>query len=170
MSVMRVTKTHCLVAGCATTFLLSAAQSLEGTPKPWLPLPIHWLVSAIVLYGFPWPIRLLLVFSLVPFVYFLSLRAIWDSQRFERIVLATSLAFAALSLLYFASSWSLGLRYQGYTHTLIVAVENLLGIAIVIALAWTGLRHGARQRSAVAYFAMFTMLSWCAFPYLGEMI
>ncbi|WP_337658273.1 hypothetical protein, partial [Sphingorhabdus sp. Alg231-15] len=62
-----------------------------------------------------------------------------------------------------------GIRYQGELHTQIVAIENIVSFAIVTGLAIYAHLRKIRTGTLLANFSLFTLLSWCAFPYLGEL-
>ena len=72
-----------------------------------------------------------------------------------------------LSILYFISSWRLGLRYQGVGHTHAVLVVNV-GWAAVLVWAFVRTRKtGASFRTSL--FVHWMLFAWYAFPYLGEL-
>ena len=160
------TKNQWLFAGAAVLVLLCATLLLDN-PEPWLPWPTHQALIAFLSDN--WPVRVLPVLVVVPILYITSLSAIWNVRRFAGIVLGASLLLGLVSAIYLIGSWPYGLRWQGLSHTLIVTGINVVGVSLVLALAWTGFRRKSQQLSVAAYFGIFAMLSWCAFPYLGEL-
>lgn len=160
------TKNQWLFAGAAVLVLLCATFLLDN-PKPWLPWPTHQALIAFLSDN--WPARVLPILLIVPVLYLTSLSVIWNARHLAAIVLGASLLFSLLSAVYLIGSWPYGLRWQGLSHTLIVTSINVIGVSLVLALAWAGFRRKSRQLSVAAYFGAFAMLSWCAFPYLGEL-
>jgi len=73
------------------------------------------------------------------------------------------------SLVFFCSSWSYGIRWQGLRYTATLAIINL---ALALVAAWLG-RNAYRQRTYSYRFAFTLLLCiwfvWFSFPWLGEM-
>jgi hypothetical protein len=73
------------------------------------------------------------------------------------------------SVIFFATSWSYGVKYQGLSYTVTLAVINL-GLACTA--VWLGL-NAFRLRTYRYRFAftlqLCTWFVWFAFPWLGEM-
>ena len=160
--VMRVNQDRVLwvFGGAAVLVALSSSLLWSGVMSPVVPMPLHQILLAwTTTFGF---------LVVVPAIYLITLWRLWNSKRFPVAVLVVSLALAAMSALYFVSAWDYGVRYQGLEHTRIVAAENAIGLVVVLSLALVGFRLGAVKAQLAAYFLIFAMLSWCAFPYLGE--
>ena len=147
--------------GAAVLVALSSSLFWARVMSPIAPMPMHQVLLAWTT-GFG-------SLVVVPAIYLGTLLWLWNSKRFRLVVLALSLALAVLSALYFVSAWDYGVRYQGVEHTRIVAAENAVGLAVALSLAFIGFRARAAKAQLAAYFLVFAMLSWCAFPYLGEL-
>jgi hypothetical protein len=147
--------------GAVVLAVLCSSVRWSGVMTPWAPWPVYQ-----VLLAWTTGIGLLLV---MPAIYVGTALWLWDSPNRGRKVLWVSVAFALLSVVYLANAWDVGARFQGATHTRIVVEENAVGLIVVLFLAVIGLRPRAQQSQIAALFLVFAMLSWCAFPYLGEL-
>jgi hypothetical protein len=85
------------------------------------------------------------------------------------VVLLLALLSALMSILYFRAAWEYGAKYQGLDHTRIVAVQNLVCFGAAIVLSTLAVVRHSRPLALSANFLLFATLSWCAFPYLGEL-
>lgn len=128
---------------------------------PWAPWPIYQ-----VLLAWTTGIGFLLV---MPVIYVGTALWFWDSPDRGWKTFWVSAAFAVLNVAYLVSAWDDGTRWQGAMHTRIVVAENAVGLVIVLVLALMSLRPRAQLLQSAALFLVFAMLSWCAFPYLGEL-
>ncbi len=157
----RTSKILWLAAGTLVLAILSGLMLSVGVMTPLVPMPMHQVLLAWILgYGF---------IIVLPLCYLISLPLLWRLKAFGNIVIFSALIFASLSVVWFSSSWEFGQKYQGLVHTRIVAIENAIGIAAVLFLAIVGLVRESLHLQTAAYFLIFVMLSWCAFPYLGEL-
>ena len=156
-----------LVLGTGVLVLLSVSTILGNLPAPWAPWPTHQIVLGLLAQGRF--LELLLPVLLVPILYSATGVTLWNAKNSGVVVLCVSSAFLIVSVIYLVGSWSYGVRWQGLSHTIIVSAVNIVGVSIVAALAWLGFRQGSKRRQREAYFIMFAMLSWCAFPWLGEL-
>lgn len=132
-----------------------------GAPNVWVPMPLP-----IVLVGF---ITSVLFPFVTPALYLLTLRLSSVSRHFAKIVLALVIVLSALNIMYFHSAWEYGVEYQGFEHTRIVAMQNIVGFSIAMIIAVLAIVKGSSSRAYAANFFLFMLLSWCAFPYLGEL-
>lgn len=89
-----------------------------------------------------------------------------------RIPTRSMILFFLISTLdawYFAVGWGYGVEYQGTQHTLIFAIINAV-IGMVLFGIWRRNRCAHSRRSCIVFHGLlFCWLSWCAFPYLGEL-
>lgn len=158
---MEFSQKQWMYGGAAVLASVSALLFIGGVPNVWAPMPLPIVIVAF------------LTFILFPFVtpalYMLVLRFFSSSKNFTKIVLALVVGLGALNTLYFQSSWKYGLKYQGPEHTKIVALENLIGFGLALVLAVIALAKGSRPLALSANLFLFILLSWCAFPYLGEL-
>jgi hypothetical protein len=144
--------------------LLSGVSSLifsAGSMKVWAPLPVYLVILGWILFFLP------LLFT--PALYLLSTKLSAKSKYFSIITISLSVIFGVLNLMYFCNAWSYGVRWQGAEYTKFVAIENIVGFGIVLILSiWSHLKKSQNGIYA-ANLILFALLSWCAFPYLGEL-
>jgi hypothetical protein len=149
-----------LWGGAVATTVLSSVLFMGNGPSVLRPMPVHQVVLALVMGG-------AFVFVL-PVIYLVTLAYLWERRSFAQVSLAASLVVAGLSVVWFVNSWEFGISYQGVGHTVAVAALNAVAIVAAVALALVGWRRQLRQMQASAYLTVFVVLSWCAFPFLGE--
>ncbi|NQY01981.1 MAG: hypothetical protein HRT76_01760 [Halieaceae bacterium] len=158
---MELSHKQWMYGGAALLAAVSTIIVLGGGPNAWVPMPLPIvLVAAITLIPFSF---------VTPALYILVLKLSSSSVHFPRIVLYLVAVFGVLNILYFQSAWEYGIKYQGPEHTKIVAVENIAGFGIALAIAITALAKGSRPLAYAANLTLFVLLSWCAFPYIGEL-
>jgi hypothetical protein len=151
-----VTKRQWLFVG--TVVLVLLCTSLFGGRSALTPYPAHQILLAFSMrYGF---------LVVLPITYLASLAVLWNSRWLGPIVLGAAALFATLSIAWFIFSWD---DVRNYQDALIVVFENAIGISLVLASSIVGFLRSARQMQVAAYFGLFAMLSWCAFPYFGEL-
>ena len=148
--------------GGALLIVISSIVVWSGYPKLWSPMPVP-----LVIVGWVMPPLSLLV---TPALYLLLTRLLWGHERFPKIVLALILVFGFLNFLWIWVAWEHGLKYQGNLHTTVIAIENFLSFTFVLVLSLLSLRHKSLFLAQAANLVLFVVLSWCAFPYLGEMM
>ena len=149
-----------MYGGAVLIALISSLPLTQDYMSPWVPMPVYLVVLVWLLF-----FGSILV---LPLIYLLEFKAIANSAYFGRVVLILSVVLAGLDAWYFYRSWEYGLKWQGERHTQIVAIENLAGFAILIALATLGAVKKSRPILLTANLFLFGLLAWCAFPYLGE--
>ena len=154
-----------MYGGALAIVLISSLILTVGVMNPFVPMPIYQVILA-------WIIS---IFSILvmPLIYLLEMKLISQSKHFSIIVTALITILALLNLKYFWGAWDYGLKYQGELHTQIVAIENVVGFSIALAISIWSLKNKNKNKntvaSYVANFILFALLSWCAFPYLGEL-
>ena len=150
-----------MIGGGVAIFCLSSLLFLVGVMNPFVPMPLYMVVMAWILsYGF---------LAVMPTIYILEFKLLSKRSYFGRIVLISALSFAALNAYYFTQAWGYGYKYQGEFHTKIVAVENFVGFVVLVVMAYFGMSKNSKKLQNSANLLLFLLLSWCAFPYLGEM-
>lgn len=154
-------------AGLSLIFVPVAGVLVMTLPYGYLlyPLPLVVAVPAMLLPG-----ASTLLAGLIPALLFWA----WSFHLFRgatRLPVKSAFLFwvlVALTLLYFAFSWSYGVVWQGYLHVFVVVGFNLVSIYIL----WRFLRNAKIQTSfrhnLIFHWALFAWLGWLAFPYLGE--
>ena len=133
---------------------------LDG-PSIIAPAPIFLVILAWIIWLFA-----LLV---LPAIYFATAYFGMRWSRYPALVLGMVLLFAALNIWYFVNAWSYGIKWQGESHTYAVTIINAICFAIVGILAVLGVAKNSMNAARNAHLALFVVLSWCAFPYLGEL-
>ncbi len=150
-----------MYGGAIILAAVSGTIVLGGVPNVWTPMPFPIvLVAILTLVLFPF---------VTPVLYMLVLKFLSPSIHFAKIVLGLVATFAFLNTLYFKSSWDYGVKYQGLEHTRIVAMENAIGFGLLTVVAVIALVTDSRKLAYAANLLLFVLLSWCAFPYLGEL-
>lgn len=150
-----------MIGGGVAIFCASSLLFLAGTMNPFVPMPLYMVVMAWFLsYGF---------LAVMPAIYILELKLLGKKSYFGRAVLISALFVAVLNTYYFTQAWRYGYQYQGELHTKIVAVENISGFVVLLVIAYVGMSKNSKKLQYSANLLLFLLLSWCAFPYLGEM-
>lgn len=154
------------LAWCVRGSIAVGAAGLLVYPLkgPWLlaPTPIF-----LVLLG--WEIGIL-AFLILPAVYFVTAHYGMRWNHYPALVLGMALLFAALNIWYFVNAWSYGIKWQGEAYTFVMAALNAICFGVVIGLAGVGVAKSSAKATRIAHLALFVVVSWCAFPYLGEML
>ncbi len=146
-----------------TLILLAISYSMLSTnvPEPWNPMPIY-----LVILG--WVTGYFYMF-VVPAIYIIWTSLVSNHNRFADFVFAAVLLVAFLDILYFLSSWQSGLQYQGKQHTILTSSLNVVCFGAALFLALKAKLIKSKPLTYSANLVMFCILSWQAFPYLGEM-
>jgi len=149
------------VRGAIAIGIVGAMIFFVGGPSIVAPMPIFLVLLA-------WAISFLAVLVL-PMIYFLSAYFGVRLRKYPAYVLALVLLVASLNIWYFTEAWSYGVKWQGDTHTHTVAILNVVSFGIVGFIAAQGAWQDSVKQAKIAHFCLFVVLSWCAFPYLGEL-
>ena len=148
--------------GAFVLFIVSCSILFAGQgPTIFAPTPLHLLLL------------LLLTFILFPFatpvLYLLSIRYLYPKQNASYLVLTIVLVISALDFWYISSSWELGVRYQGLSHTKTVATLNVIVLSFILLLSIVAIKMGSKRLTKQANYGLLLALSWCLFPYFGEL-
>lgn len=142
---------------------IAAVSSLlfsVGRMNAFVPMPLHMVILAWTFsYGFV---------VVIPVIYMVEFAFLHHKKYFGKLVLIASVVFSILSVVYFFKSWEYGVKYRGESHSIIVAIENIVGFISLIVLAYLGVRRKSKVMQYAANLLLFLLLSWCVFPYLGE--
>ena len=150
-----------MIGGALILFALSALLFTVPAMTPWVPIPFYMV---LLVWTFSYASLVVL-----PLIYAAEFYLLSGKANFGKIVLTASLVLSALSILYFLASWEYGLKHQGELHTRIVAVENVVGFLALSSLSILGLLRASKTLQRAANLLLFVLLTWCAFPYLGEL-
>jgi hypothetical protein len=107
---------------------------------------------------------------LIPAVFFW----LWSSYLFQGLpnlpkrTKILGYIIAALSLFYFASSWSYGVRYQGLLFTIVCAATSVAFVVIFIVVVRRNEKNSSFASNLLATWLLFVWVFTYAFPYLGE--
>jgi hypothetical protein len=137
-------------------------------PAPLLMMLPAWLLGETALGNIDAGPKLIPLIGALPFI-IVGIPLLRPKSRvmWPTAVLCFTLAIA--SIIYFATSWGYGLKYQGIAYTASMAVANL-GIATVCFwLTWRGLRGSSYWHRYLAAVVPCLWIVWCALPWLGEM-
>ena len=148
--------------GSVFLIVVSSMVVLSGYPRVWAPLPLPLVLVAWLMIP-----ASLFVTSIL---YWVVIRLSWNYGNFPKVVFALVFVLGGLDFLWIVNAWEYGNEYQGSQHTKIVALENILGFGIVLILSLLALKSHSRTLAFAANLGLFTLLSWCAFPYLGELM
>jgi hypothetical protein len=158
---MEVTAKQWRYGGAAVLAGVSSLILTVGVMTVWVPIPIYLMLLA-------WT-TVILFPLLTPALYLLTLQLAARSKHFSSIILVLVVAFAALSAWYFDESWQYGIQYQGSWHTKVVALESVVGFGATLLIAIWATAKQSKFATYLANLLLFVLLSWCAFPYLGEL-
>ena len=149
------------VRGAIAVGVVCAVVFLIGGPSIIAPVPVYLLLLA-------WTISFVAVLVL-PAIYFFSAYYGPRIQSYPIWVAALTLAIAGLDVWYFTEMWAYGIKWQGADYTYTMVALNILGFGTVgLIAAWAVLKN-SMQAAKIAHFCLFVVLSWCAFPVLGEL-
>lgn len=149
------------IVGFFVLILASGFMMVPGDLKSWNPMPFYQVVFVAHLS--------FLYVLVIPFLYAVEFYLIAKHKKFIDIVTGLTLFILALNVQYLINGWDLGLRYHGETHTNRVALINVFGFSLVLCLCIFGLIKKTRTAGYIANLMLFGLLSWCAFPYFGEL-
>jgi hypothetical protein len=142
---------------------------VSGVPTIFSPFPVLTVIPALMLFPGP-PLDYVVV--VIPCLLFL----LWNPQLMRqegKIPRRTYILFVLLtllSILYFAVSWHWGLQFQGPQFTAVICSINVAWIGfLAIAFLRCSKNTPAFATSLFIQWMLFAWLSWCAFPWLGEL-
>lgn len=151
-----------MIVGAIIIFIISLPLFITITMSPLVPMPFYLIFLALFMsYGF---------ILVLPLIYIIEFKLLYNKRNFGKIVLVKALIFAILNIYYIWASWEYGIAYQGELHTIIVTIENAICFLCLIILAYLAVLKNLKKLQYFANLFLFLLLSWCAFPYLGEMI
>ena len=150
-----------ILSGTLILLVISYFMLSTNVPEPWNPMPIYLVIIAWVTGYF--------YMFVMPTIYIIWTSLVSSHNRFADFVFATVLLVIFLDILYFLSSWQYGFQYQGKQHTIVTSSINFVGFGIALFLAVKAKMTKSKPLTYSANLVMFCILSWQAFPYLGEM-
>ncbi|KKJ78770.1 hypothetical protein WH95_01500 [Kiloniella litopenaei] len=149
--------------GAGLLFFVSLSMRLFGIPNILTPYPMPLFIVAIMggKYIFPF---------ITPLLYMLVIKIFSNSRHFSKVVIILILVFAFLNFYHFLNTWDLGVKYRSYEYAQFIAIENIVGFFIALTMGIAGHIKKSRRLILGANLTLFILLSWCAFPYLGEIL
>ncbi|MBK8161798.1 MAG: hypothetical protein IPK65_01195 [Gammaproteobacteria bacterium] len=158
---MEVVDTKWMFVGAAAIATVSSLLFSVGVMNPLVPMPFYLVMLAWILsYGFV---------VVLPLVYLIEFKLLSKRENLGVLVLIIASLFSVLSIIYFWGFWEYGVKYQGKMHTQVVAAENIVDFIALVVLAYLGMSRKSKVLQYSANLLLFLLLSWCAFPYLGEL-
>lgn len=158
-----------LVAG----FLLAVPAWLglfvSGVPTLISPFPIITSLPALLIaYRIHLSVHLVLIIPVVLFF-------VWNPRLFSgeckapmRTVILLGIC-TVLMFYWFFADWSFAVRYHGGPYVHGVLVINAVWLVILWVIWILGWPNSSFYGNLFWHWALFAWLSWCAFPYLGEL-
>ena len=139
----------------------------------WWPYPITlvisaWMIGQSFLGNIDAGPKLIPLLGVLPFLLVAiplllpKSKAVWPAVGFTSLVIAAS-------ALYFAFSWGYGVKYQGATATVVLAVVNAILACVSVFLCVRASKTRTFWHRYLAAFVPCLWFVWCAFPWLGEM-
>ncbi len=152
-----------LYGGAGLLALISLLIKAFGIPNILAPYPLPFLIVIFSggKYVFPF---------ITPILYIFVLKLFSNSKHFAKMIIILILGFAILNYIFFQNAWDLGVKYQSLQYAQFVAMENIIGFLLALTLAVMGHIKKSRRLVLSANLVLFALLSWCAFPYLGEVL
>ena len=124
-------------------------------------MPIYFLIILLSLGQYT-------AFLIFPLVYIIYTYLVSRSDRFGKITFISIFVVVVLNTLFILQSFDYGLKYWGKLHTVVIIAINLLTSIFSLSLSYTGWKKNLVNMQYAANLILFFMLSWSAFPYLGE--
>jgi hypothetical protein len=146
----------CFVASMSV-FTVLLGNNLLGFAGMPMPVPqLGWLLR----YG-------IFGFLVMPAVYASSTFILSQTKYFPHIVMVAAALLGFTNGIWFAAEWRHGIAYYLELAPRSLAV-NSAGFGIASFLAWKSARDAEKSGVYAANLIVFLLLSWCAFPCLGE--
>ena len=149
------------IKGAIAVGVVCALVFFVGGPSIIAPVPLYLLLLA-------WTMSFVAVLVL-PVIYFLSAYYGSRIQGYPIWVVALTLLIAGLDAWYFTEAWAFGIKWQGAGYTQTMVILNILSLSAVSFVAAWGVLKNSMKAAKIAHLCLFIVLSWCAFPVLGEL-
>lgn len=104
----------------------------------------------------------------LPVIYLIFSLLLMNRPNFQKILRYLALFLFALSVLYFFLYSDVGIQVQGWAHLLSVIVFNILLYGLIFSILYGIILKKFEHKDILASVAIFVVLAWCGFPYLGE--
>jgi hypothetical protein len=153
-------------AGLALIAPAYCGLMLSGVPTLLCPFPFVTIVPVILAAVQLHPLAVLFPTT----IFFLWCPKLFQGQ--EKIPTRSFIFLGVLTVLtaiWFISSWSYGLQYQGPAFTYGTCAVNIGWIILLWSVFTWARGNGRFHANLLAHFLLFAWLGWYAFPYLGEL-
>jgi hypothetical protein len=150
-----------LYGGALLILIVSGITLLFATPSVFRPTPFYLLISAWLFSYFA-----LLV---MPICYAVEFWLVQRSSRNTMTVLVLVVVFGMLNFADIYMSWDDGVKVHGYRYTGIILFLNVITFSIMYILAISAYAKNSKKLLYAVNLILFVLLSWSAFPYLGEL-
>ena len=150
-----------IIIGSFFVLLVSSLLFVARGPSILAPMPMY-----LVIMG--WMVSYFSV-AVMPALFAFQFMLFRNSSKFGLGLILACLIIVVLNVWWFIAGWSYGYKYQGHVHTKIVALENMVGFGVVILLSLWATIKNHKFGLYLANVILFILISWCAFPYLGEL-
>ena len=117
----------------------------------------------------PYRITVLSIISAIPMaaIYYFWVKSL--SNKIPRRSIILFLVVFTLSIPYFIFSWSLGVTWQGLSHTVFMVTINIVVCMLLISLLVSNIKAPGNSSASLFHGILFCWLVWCALPVLGEL-
>jgi len=150
-----------MVVGIALILALSSTIMFAGSPRLYAPMPIYMLLMA-------WVISVAYV-AVMPILFAIQFKRYHSHPKYGIGLMVAVLVISVLDIWWFVTAWDYGLKWQGLDYTKLVALENIIGFSLLLLLTSWAVNKGNKSGLYAANIGLFILLTWCAFPSLGEL-
>lgn len=162
-----------ILIGFFLVLFIGALTMAASYPKIYSPYSFSVVIPAFMFYALSLPGFLLAILASLPnaLLFLLSTRATANGKlKIGRLFTGISCLTIFLSIVFLIFSFDNGFQYQGLQHTLFMYLYNSIFISGIIATYVINQRRPSANNSLLFKVLFFCWLSWCAFPWLGELI
>ena len=91
-------------------------------------------------------------------------------KQIPKRTIIVALVLVCLSAIFLFFSWSYGIQYQGYIHTLSIDFFNFCFWIILYFLYRANVKQISFSTNFMFHWMLFAWIGWCGFPWLGELL
>jgi hypothetical protein len=158
---MRVVENIWILGGALIIFFASMltvfGPSIEYLRPPYIQVIFGWMFSYLGL-------------AILPIIYSLEFWIIQKSTHYNKIILILVLFVSLLNFAEIYYFWDFSIMVNGKDVVERVALVNGISFALLIVFSLFAVLKGSKRMLYSANLCLFILLSWIAFPYLGELI
>ncbi len=147
--------------GMIFLFVVSSITILGGSPSVVRPSPFYLIILSLFISYFS-----IFAMPLLYTVSFLFIYNIGNSiAKFRYVVILISI----FNFFDIYMSWNYGVKINGIDYVQKILFINIIAFVILIFLSEFAYRKNLKRLFFFNNLYLFFLLSWCAFPYLGEL-